>query len=352
MQEAKAPVTCKPVGNRNPRQLYVHRWVVGTDFNGLLAQLRIVDLRTGEVECGDFSKLGRYLEVELPTQTIRRITFDLHSLVRVDVAQYASAIGRPDMECSRQTAFELSRPRGRVVIPCQVLALALFGASPANRKRMLLPTGLGEARFRSYRATLVQAQKGTEERTLKWVREHLSARGSWASLYAAALVGTLDMTPPKAQVDAKFEGLRRGNDFFVTRMSIVTLRASDHVGSDAERAYEFRRPGTPRPSRKPPELFPELQGLACVSSGLTTSQWRATLPLLTTGNYPLKTPQKTRRRLNVALRKYGAPCSWTEAGAASGSEKEAASRLVRRLQRLKTWEQFVTVLRDVERRCT
>jgi hypothetical protein len=352
MEAIEARKSSKRVGNRQPKNPFVRKWVIGTEFDGTRVWLRILDLQTGEVESGDFTKVGRYLQFDVPTQTVRRITIDLSSLEKVDSMNYAQVFRLPEWASSGQTAFELSRPRGKVVVPCQLLAGALFGVSPNARGRMLFPSGFGDLRFRSQRGTFEKPLRGIEKRTSEWVREHLSARASWTSIYATALTGTLDMTPPKAEVDVKLEGVRQGNLLFVTRLSIVTLRSRDHVQSSTTRVYEFRKPGTPRPmAHKPPVLFPELTGLSCIANGLSHEQWGAVLPLLATGNYPLKTPRKTCQRLEIALRKYGSPCAWLEAGARSDQEKEAAARLVRRLKKLGSWEQFVRRLWEAEREC-
>jgi hypothetical protein len=344
--------TAKRRGNFVPRDVFTRKWVVGTEFDGLKPRLRVLDLQTGAIETGDFTSLGRYVQFDVPTIMLKRITFELSSLSRVPASEYAQAFGLPHWAPSGQTAFELQLPTRKVVIPCQVLACGLFGVSIHNRRRLLLPTGLSDPRIVSgRRATISKAPKDAEKRSSEWVQEHLSARASWASIYAAALKGTLDMSLPAAQVDVRFTGVRQEGAFFVTRLSISTLRSSDHVCSPGKKVYEFRRPGTPRPKvGSLPSLRPEqLAGLTCVTDGVSDAQWAVVSQLLLDKHGHLRSPVRARRSLNLALRRCGSGCDWEAAGAKSARTRRGAAYVINRLRKLGRLEAAIAALREAQR---
>jgi hypothetical protein len=351
----RAPeVTGRPKGKGNfvPRDVFTRKWIVGTEFDGIRPRLKILNLQTGAIEPGDFTNLGRYVQFDVPTIMLKRITFELSCLSRVPASEYTQAFGLPHWAHSGQTVFELQLPTRKVVIPCQVLACALFGVSVHNRRRLLLPTGLSDPRIVSgRRATISKAPKDAEKRSSEWVQEHLSARASWTSIYAAALEGTLDMSLPEAQVDVRFTGVRQEGAFFVTRLSISTLRSSDHVRSPGKKVYEFRKPGTPRPRvGSLPFLKPaQLAGLVCVQEGVSNAQWAAVSALLLDKHGNLRSPVRARRSLNLALRRYGSGCDWEAAGSKSARTQRAAAYVINRLRRLNRLEAAIAALREAER---
>lgn len=352
MQALENKPQTKRRGNFVPRDFLTRKWVVGAEFDGTKPQLKVLNLQTGAVEMGDFRSIGRYVQFDVPTIMLKRITFELSCLSRVPVSEYAQSFGLPHWAHSGQTAFELQRSREKVVIPCQVLASALFGVSLHNRRRLLLPTGLSDPRIVSgRRATISKAPKDAEKRSSEWVQEHLSARASWASIYAAALKGTLDMSLPDGQVDVRFTGVRRGGAFFVTRLSISTLRSSDHVRSPGKKVYEFRKPGTPRPRvGSLPSLKPEqLAGLTCVSDGVSDAQWAAVSELLLNKHGHLRSPLRARRSFNLALRRYGSGCDWEAAGAKSARTRRGAAYVINRLRKLGRLEAAIAALREAQR---
>lgn len=348
--ESSTPQKCR--GNFVPRDFYARRWVVGTDFEGNRPSLRILDLQSKTVEAGDFTQLGRYVKFDVPTIMLKRITFELSTLKKVTAGEYAQVFGLPAWAADGQVAYELSRLKGKVVIPCQVLVGALFGVSVHARRQLLTPSGLGGPRIVSgRRAVLSKAPKNAEKRSSEWVSAHLSARAAWASIYAAALRGTLDMAVPTAEVDARFTGVRSGNDFFVTRMSISTLRSRDHTQHPGLKTYEFRKPGTPRPlsGGKPAVHASHLHLLSCVREGVSDAQWRAVLPLLLQGHRRVRDAQAKRRNFDLALRRYGLDCNWEAAGSRSVREQRSATYVIQRLKRLNRLEAALDALRDAER---
>lgn len=351
MQAPEVKGQSKGKGNFVPRDVFTRKWVVGTEFNGIRPQLKVLNLQTGAVETGDFTCLGRYVQFDVPTLMLKRITFELSCLSRVPASEYAQAFGLPHWAHSGQTAFELQLPTRKVVIPCQVLACALFGVSVHNRRRLLLPTGLSDPRVvTGRRATISKSPRDAEKRSSEWVQEHLSARASWASIYAAALKGTLDMSLPEGQVDVRFTGVRHGGAFFVTRLSISTLRSSDHVRSPGKKVYEFRKPGTPRPRQgAQPWLQPaQLAGLACVTDGVSDAQWAAVSELLLEKHGHLRRPVRARRSLNLALRRYGSGCDWEAAGAKSTRTQRGAAYVINRLRKLGRLDAAIAALREAQ----
>lgn len=340
MVAAESTTAQKSRGNSVPRDLYARRWVTGTTFDGTRASLRVLDMRTGAQLETDFDGMARFLEFDVPTVKRKQLTFDLAQLRKIDVVDYAKAFGLPPWASSGQCAYSLPRRYGQLIIPCQLLAVSLFGITANARRRMLLPAGL-EKQVKPRAAAYGRPKP--EKPVFEWIREHLSARAAWASLYTSAIAGKLEMALPQAQVDASAKGVRSGKDVLVTRLTITTLRSDDHVLQTEQRSYRFSTPGTPRPMLREGALIhlEELAGLICTVEGLTDGQWDAVLPLLKNHWMHNPTRRVARRRLDSALRRYGQPCTWKVADVSSVNEKKSVANLIRRLKARDKWEELV-----------
>lgn len=245
-------------------------WVAGIGRNG--GKLGLIFQDHGGV-CG-FNVI-QDLRGELPfrREASRRasIQFNQHSVVPTE--DYLAAVGSPGLSASGQRCYEFQTTTGPVVIPGQLLVVALVGATTLMRAPLLSPQGptalvtamrdaeTGEIEFHSTprRMRQFQTDRWSAVCRMNWVLQFPSAARAWSSVYARALEGQLDIALPNAAATAILRGVEVDGRLMVTGMDMLTLQATEAPLEFAEGCALHGQvlsliEGTDEPSEKRVEL--------------------------------------------------------------------------------------------------
>jgi hypothetical protein len=357
------------LGTKNVQDLIASRWIVGFDQEGSALQALYVDLLTGHVKSDSLVNFGHYVHFGQRTLVRHKSTLNFSDAVRIAPQDLSELCTRQLHAGSHHALFEFSLGGLRMLVPAQVLALALFGqtarmraalSSPLGAERLVLPT-LSKNRWQLHDTQVAQesvsSQQNWEQQRLDWTLHHASARAAFSSVYQHAKSDRMDIDLPRGTIDTATTGIRLASGaILVTRLTVFELRTSEpQIGTKrtVARSFAFRSRGHVKravASCAHAEIsrFEELQGLRCVNDGVSHAQWRAAIPVvLRASPHALSPHATTRESLNVALRKYGQPCSWNDIYT-SGLSSENAMSLSRKLKRAGAWRDLLEVLRREE----
>jgi hypothetical protein len=156
----------------------------------------------------------------------------------VPVGDYLAAIGFPGLCAAGQRCYEFATADGPVVIPGQVLVVALVGATTFMRAPLLSPQG-PTALMTAFedggiaidatpkRMRQFQMERLSTVRRMQWVLTRPSARRAWASVYFNATKGLLDLTLPLANGNSGMRGVHSNGKFWVTCLDLMTLATDE-----------------------------------------------------------------------------------------------------------------------------
>jgi hypothetical protein len=288
----------------------------------------------------------------------RRVDLDLAVLQPIDPAGYLHGLGLQTLDARAQRVYEADTAAGTVLVPSQLLVLAIFGASRPLREVLLRPWGptcLMNAVVRGERLEVAPAPNRMFKlevgapaliARMAWVLSHPSATAAWSSVHANALAGRFDMRMPKAVAGLSLHGKVVGDKLLVTQLQVLELTAT-------EAPFEFAADCAPRHF-----VFDErvhvsnMHGKAAAPAAdasiatdgrvvpLTDEQWARIEPLLAgvVGTKGCGTPRRhSLRELVKCIRlKLGAPYSWSKCPG-DKSLVQSASVLLSKLQRAGVW---------------
>jgi|GEM_PF-5819782 len=303
-------------------------WVIGPDISGGTLAFDVLSA-TGQLEKRPIDTLTK--DVPLPSCQRKRLLHigDFSTWkTSFDATEYLRAFGQqlPKHIENRQAIFISSTPNGFTIhVPVSVMLRALFKPARILHPAIFSPAGIDQLGFVDYASTPAQVVLDTFEtklrdpgyaesqrQAIRWLHSSFSARKSAQSVYQNALQGLLNLPLPAGQVRMALHGSKRGNDLYVTKVSLVLVKVlpTDSI-TGREKTFFFNttvnedRVVLASTCSISVPLHPDGQ------SSLTDTEWRAVEPVLQgkrSGHSPLK--HSRRALLNAILYKISSGTPW------------------------------------------
>lgn len=165
----------------------------------------------------------------------RKVALALHELRRGSTRAYLDGLGLAALDDKGQPVYEATVGSETLVIPAQLLVLALFGPTASLRRLLWSPLGAGHAMapadtesaelgFAPNSAgTLSHACQDAAHGRLQWVLTHRSANEAWGSVYRNALDGRFDMSMPKAMADVSVWVAPSAGGLLATSLKVLRI---------------------------------------------------------------------------------------------------------------------------------
>ncbi|USX27241.1 hypothetical protein NHH73_02770 [Oxalobacteraceae bacterium OTU3CINTB1] len=211
-------------------------WVTG--INLATGAINVVDASLRAQQLPSFKAFNRGTPSAASTRM--RITMALACLRHSAQAEndYLEAFGLQASPHSRgqHLVFETTVNSVRYVIPALVLMRTLFTPCRYLLDTMFRPHALDQTCFIEFGAPepalTMLATWATEansrrfapwEPRLKWMQSHQSAYHMAGSVHEFAARGVIGLSMPRATISATVDGVRNGDDFFVTKCMLITI---------------------------------------------------------------------------------------------------------------------------------
>jgi hypothetical protein len=211
-------------------------WVAGTDRrDGTLGLL--LQAADGGGKFSPIQELRRNLSFK--PSVSRKACIKFNQFRVVPTVDYLAGVGSGDLNPLGQQCYEFESTAGNMVVPGQLLVVALVGATTLMRAPLLSPQGptalqtafwdneLGKVQFLSTprRMRQFQMDRWSTVCRMQWVLQFPTASQAWSSVYVHALGGMLDLALPKASATGIFRGVEVGERLMVTGIDLLTLTA-------------------------------------------------------------------------------------------------------------------------------
>jgi hypothetical protein len=208
------------------------QWIEGVTWRGKQFTVSTV---SADGERGFANAMSIYAMAPIAQgKPIRAFECDLHTWNRCPPSEYLSILGWQAPVADGQDVFSFTFRRTRFVVPASVLLPAFFRPFRVLNRFLFMSGGLGLVCIPNENpeepVTLVANRFFLSETwgdsilaPLSWMWSYPSATRLWASVLAGAYRGRLSLALPKARARLSFQGVRRGWDFAVTGVRIVSL---------------------------------------------------------------------------------------------------------------------------------
>lgn len=211
-------------------------WTSGItrDLNGLKLQSQDANGQSTAIDItGLRSSLG------LCEKNSAKIEINLNDGEHFCTQEYLHAIGRSDWMAGGQTCYRFKSRKTTVVIPAQLLIVALVAPTTLARAPLLSPQGpqalmtalcdpdtnAVECLLTPSRRRKFQAERWVAVARLEWVLQFPSARVAWSSVYASAIQGCLNIKLPHVCGAFKVRGIVVDGVLFATAVDCLKLTA-------------------------------------------------------------------------------------------------------------------------------
>lgn len=222
------------------------KWVSGYTRDSTGRLLVCVQSAVGHEVLLSLPELSADMELE-GARPLRRMSLDLSKAVARGPGEYLSLLGLAGLAEDGQSVYEFASGARRLLIPAQLLVLATVGSQKQLRHELLSPEGpealmtpvvspdglsMTPTAFRN-RSYDLQPQWNAPR--LEWIQCYPSVRRAWASVYANALKGRMDISPIDATCAVNVRGVRaKDGAFLVTSLKITEATPN-------EQPFEFAR---------------------------------------------------------------------------------------------------------------
>lgn len=356
-------------------RLSTDRWVSGVARDGQRRIVLQLESLSGQPSMGTLSDLAPILKVS-GAHMKRVVTAELSHFEPTHPRSYLKGIGHSHLSVEGQEVYALTTNLGAVVVPAQLLIVAMFGTNALTRPYLLSPLGMHMAmqsfphgRGVQLVETPMNPIRGADDREyarkkLQWALNYPSAAASWGSLYARAASGRVGLRLPRAEARLKVTGVTDGESLYATAVSLVALTAT-------EEPMEFARGKVPRefvfheglnrefPSGRsvgPPASTYAPFRRATSGDALTDAQWRRVEPLVRDALAP-SNPNFPGQPLRFPLRylfdilsfKFGLPVPWSKVAYPRGHVR-AAKYVYLKLMQLGRWDAVAASIEPAGRR--
>ncbi len=156
------------------------------------------------------------------------------------------------LAAGRHLVFEAKVDSIRYLVPALVLMRTFFTPARYMLDTMFRPHGLDQTCYWDFSpsetkltmlaswATEANARRFAPwESRLKWMLTHQSAFRMAGSVHDFASRGTIGLLMPLATISAIVEGVRAGNDFFVTKCTLITIEPKEAPSFNIEATPEI-----------------------------------------------------------------------------------------------------------------
>lgn len=183
------------------------------------------------------------LRGELPFKRTksRRVALRFDEYRAFPTERYLAAVEASTLNSTGQRCYEFETDEGPVIVPGQLLIVALVGATTLMRAPLFSPQGptalmtaflddtSGKVCVDSTpkRMRRFQADRLTAVCRMAWILQFPTAARAWSSVYGHAVEGKLDITLPAASATAIVRGVEVTGKLMVTGMELLTLQATE-----------------------------------------------------------------------------------------------------------------------------
>ena len=212
----------------------------------------------------------------------------------------------------------------QIVIPALAIMRALFRPTHYFLPKVFYPNALERVRLVDFDRSPPgvtplsvtwrdKARYGDLTGLLEWFSFYPSATQFLRSVYTNALVGRLAFELPNATVKLSVRGVRSGNTYFVTIVTVLSLKPTEppYPFAAPRDAHPLRRATSVRAGRSPELCDPRVVKHADGSVDLTDREWEQIEPLIETGRGRTDSRTHSRRLvMDGVLRKLGLGTGW------------------------------------------
>lgn len=300
------------------------------------------------------------LRSELPLAASGRLeaTVEFAEWRTVKACDYLEAVGLGHLLGGGQRCYEFQTAGGPVVIPGQLLVVALLGATSLMRAPLLSPQGPtalmtafgGEAlhvELTPRRMRKFQIDRSLAVSRMAWVLTHPSGSRAWSSVYFHAISGRLDMTLPAARSKVALRGLQSQGKLWVTALELLTLEPTERAHEFAADFFEPNFCWTLSESKGLGKLEQTTQA-ANICSPMTDRHWEDVKALLSAHCSWINRKQRSyciRSRLDTIRLHLFSGISFYQLPVSPGL-REASRGLTKKLRRLDIWADVESALQS------
>lgn len=336
-------------------------WItgIGRTEDGMCVELQALDGSKAltPLEAAD-ANLG------LPKLSGRKIRLDLTSLQTGNTMTYLEGLGLGALEASGQHVYEAELGGIKLMIPGQLLVLAILGSKIGLRCVMLKPwspsrlmTVLANDRTievfpTPHRMLRFQVEKQGVAIRIEWMMTYPSAHAAWNSVYRNALDGRFDMTLPRAVVEATVWTRQADDILLVTNLDVHTLTPLEAPFEFAEGlarsefVFHIERRGPTHGKATPPTSDSRLQAQSALGP-MSDATWARVDAWLkarwTKGRGGVSRKHSIRDILDLVVLKLGSGSPWSKISAVEGLA-DAAQNLMFLLRRAGLWKEVLDEL--------
>lgn len=298
-------------------------------------------------------------ELPLVSSGRREVRIDFSKATIFDTGSYLKAVGLSHLCDEGQRCYEFTTSGGTLVIPGQLVVVALVGVTSLMRAPLLTPHGptslmtafsddcgmhveLTPRRMRTF-----QLDRTCAVSRMEWILSHLSGRRAWSSVYFHAMSKRLDITLPAAKSSVAIRGVNAAGKIWVTSFELLTLEPleSPHefVGQweKSQQGWQFTQ------SSSLAKLENDVKA-ANLFAPLTDEQWTTLKILLGRHRNWMERKQRdynVRSRLDAIRLHLYSGLSFYQLPISRGL-RESSRGLAKRLKRENSWSEVARALRS------
>lgn len=233
------------------------------------------------------------------------------------------------LAAANQGVFEGTVNGLRLLIPAQTLVRALFGSHVRLRAWLMHPNGLNIGALQVEK--LLGRKAFTPKATFAWLTSNPDTQASWASVFANALSGQLDLTPPDEVCNFSVWGFDIEGTLHVTHLVLMEVQHADST-----------RAIRPKNGIKTGNYFDARVSRVTSTGRLTDAQWRLICGDLREAFPPIggKPAYTLRQRFEMLLFKRGSRLRWNALNWPAAA-LASAQRFSSRLNKTDLWDRLM-----------
>ena len=303
----------------------------------------------GNVQAATIEALGSPATAGMHNFRPRRLQVLMNEFERIDAQSFLQGINLPSSGTEIQCVFRASTPRGIVLVPAQVMLMALFGSSRSLRTAVLQVNDSARSVW-----SFDQSGKLTALRR-QWIDQSPSAAAAWGSVYRSILDERLDMSLPHGVAAFSIHGRMVGQTLHATQMDLLEFEPSDSPSEAAhhppQEVFVFHQRARLRENEGKHDVRAHGLLSQAARNGLSDGQVEAVRALLAScdPNAPpfCKSTAVLRRAADAVVYKLATGCQWMKLH--EHHSVNAGRRLCTVLASRGLWNGFVQLVANLER---
>jgi hypothetical protein len=309
------------------------RWISGIGRDGKGRLCVKVQGRDSKETLTNLASLNA--DLGLPGGVRRKLALPLHQFRRSHAGHFLRALGFEGLQDVGQPVYEFAHHAANVLIPAQLLILAIFGPCRPMREVLLRPWGprslmTAFSDDEGIKVAHTPSRMSTRRANgvallscLSWTLTHSSAEAAWGSVFRNALDGRFDLQLPLAYAGMSIVGRSINGNLLVTRLTVTTIDPAEppsaFVTSNDKQKFIFDEKVNGRPTHRKaanPSTESQLASLPSMDT-LTDEQWERVERILLEFLRPKPScryvPERiysTRSLVETIVLKLGKPYAW------------------------------------------